>query len=159
MRTVTIDTNLVAARELIQEARAAGLNVAIVSTSGRELEASDIRTSDVDVILELAVFNESRFGQAVLASDADAENFEAALRIISGGSFPRRGHRDKLSRGERHQLRDAQIIATHASTGRDVFITDDRRGFFCHGRQQELEQRLGIRILTSAEFRTLLAAR
>ena len=156
MRTVTIDTNLTNARDLINDARAAGLNVAVLSTTTRELEDTNIQPGDVDEIIEIFVLDESGVGLAVLASDSDAENFETALYIISNGSFPTQGRRDDLSPGERRQLRDAQILASHVSAHRDVFVTDDSRGFVQHGRREQLQSRLKTQILTGAEFRSVL---
>ena len=153
--TITIDTNLVDARELVQLARDAGIHVAIVSTSSRELTPSDIRVDEFDIVLEILVLNESFLNRAVLASQADVDNFEAILHISSNGSFPCRGDRGSLSAGERRQLRDAQILTSHVAAGRDVFVTDDRRGFISHGRLELLESRLATRILTGHQLREI----
>ena len=157
MRTVTIDTNLADAAGLIRDARARGFHIAIISTTEREIRQSGIRPGDIDRILELIVLGESALDQALLASQADAENFEAILQIISNGGFPPRGEREALSPGQWRQLRDAQILATHAAEWRDIFVTDDQRGFILHGRREQLEARLKTRILTGPEFRSLCA--
>ena len=129
------------------------------STTERELDQSGIRLGDVDRVLELIVLGESPLNHAVLASQSDAENFEAILQIISNGAFPPPGKRENLSPGKRRQLRDAQILATHAAAQREIFVTDDQRGFILHGRRQQLEGRLRTKILTGPEFRRLCAKR
>ncbi len=143
------------ARELVQLARGAGIHVAIVSTSSRELRPTDIGDDEFDIVLEILVLNESFLNRAVLASQADADNFEAILHIISNGSFPCLGHRGSLSAGQQRQFRDAQILTSHVAAGRDVFVTDDRRGFISHGRLERLESRLATRILTGHQLREL----
>ena len=153
--TITIDTNLADARELVQLARGAGVHVAIVSTSRRELTPSDIRVDEFDIVLEILVLNESFLNRAVLASQADADNFEAILHIISNGSFPCRERRGILNAGQQRQLRDAQILTSHVAAGRDAFVTDDRRGFISHGRLELLESRLATHILTGCQLRGL----
>lgn len=155
MKTVTIDTNLANAAELIRDARASGFHITIISTTERELDQSDIRLGAVDCALELILFGESPLNHAVLASQSDAENFEAILQIISNGAFPPPGKRENLSPGQRRQLRDAQILGTHAAAQREIFVTDDQRGFILHGRREQLERQLKIKILTAPEFRAL----
>ncbi len=125
--TITIDTNLADARELVQLARGAGIHVAIVSTSSRELGPTDIRDDEFDIVLEIMVLDESFLNGAVLASQADLDNFEAILHIISNGSFPRLGERGSLSAAEQRRLRDAQILTSHVAAGRDAFVTNDCR--------------------------------
>lgn len=136
-----------------------GVSVALVSVTERELASSAVARVSADRILETAVLGESRWGQAVWGSDQQAHFLEQILRIISNGSFPAPGKRSSLSSGEARQLRDAMILAAHARERRDVFVSNDERGFVRAGRRERLEELLGTRIVTLAEFRSLLTAR
>jgi hypothetical protein len=49
-------------------------------------------------------------------------------------------------------LRDAIILQTHITDKRDIFITDDKRGFIKGGLRQTLESRFNTRIVTREEF-------
>lgn len=44
------------------------------------------------------------------------------------------------------------ILDTHARERREIFVTDDKRGFIEHGRREQLESILKTRILTRDEF-------
>jgi hypothetical protein len=78
-------------------------------------------------------------GVGRVEADESADLFEAALRIISNGSFPRPGHRETLPDGERRQLRDAMIFVAHARERRDVLVTTDTKGVVNGGRRAKLE--------------------
>jgi len=149
---VTFDTNVADRVDLVRVAIARGFEVFVTSVTNRELLPSDIVPVTNELILEVAVFDESSFGSAMLGSDRDAEIFESTLRILSNGSFPRSGLRDKLSDGERRQLRDAMIFAAHVRQSHDVFVSDDERAFVRDGRQEKLEEISNSKIMTSVEF-------
>ena len=104
------------------------------------------------MITESVVWGESRWGGAVWGSSESSDRLEAILRIISNGSFPRKGGRADLSRVQRRQLRDAMILEAHVRSGRDIFITNDETGFVNHGRREILETQCGTRIMTAKEF-------
>jgi hypothetical protein len=87
-----------------------------------------------------------------------ANTFERLLRIVSNGSFPARERRSTLSPGERRQLRDAMILSTHIREGRDIFVTNDAKGFIQGGRRELLETEFGIRVMTTLEFFNLCQA-
>lgn len=156
MLKVTLDTNAVEQRthaRIAEACGAAGVPVEIVQTSvtARELEGSSIDAPG-PLILETAVFGESRYGQAVYGSELDAERYEEILRVIGHGSFPPRGKRDSLTRGQRRQLRDAIILSARSREGRAVFVTDDKRAFISHGKREALEAICGTRIRIADEF-------
>ena len=152
MVTVTFDTNVVDRPELIEAALGAGCGIAVTSTTARELERSDISVTEFELVLETNVFDESRFGEAVLGSEEDAGRLEFILHTISNGSFPAPGNRSGLSEGEEHQLRDAMVLAAHVREGRDIFVTIDVTGFVRHGRRETFEGRFSTWIMTAEEF-------
>ena len=152
MKRVTIDTNVLPADDLIELAKSRGWDVAIASVTERELGHGDTRLQEEGLgkVFEIAVVGESRLGSCVLAGD---NNFmEALIQIISNGSFPKSGSRGQLTDGQRRQLRDAMILEAHAREGRDIFVTNDRKGFIDDGRREKLQSLLKTRILTREEF-------
>jgi len=157
----------------ISEVRAAigdrAVSLATVSVDQRERGGFSVV---VDVVPETAIWGESRRGEAVwggpipellildetplgsgvIAGDEDADVFERVLGIVSNGSFPRQGSRDRLTAPQRRQLRDAMTFEAHYRQRRHLFVSDDRRAFIKHGRREALESLGRTRILTSAEF-------
>jgi hypothetical protein len=156
--TITLDTNAANSREVETIAREFGAAVSIVTVTDRELERSDIVSFPGSRLPETAVWDESRWGIAVWASAEKADLLESVLAIISNGSFPPVGSRSGLSPGERRQLRDAMILTAHAREGRDLFVSNDQRGFIREGRRERLEKLLGTRIVTVSELRAALGA-
>jgi len=151
---VTIDTDCLPADELIERAKLSGYDVAITSVTERELGSSieNLLKGEPNQILETVFLNESELDNCVLA-DADEENhIEKILQIISNGSFPKPGFKGTLSKGEHHQLRDALILEAHSREKRDIFVTNDKRGFIDHKRGEKLQNLLRTRILTKEEF-------
>ena len=78
--------------------------------------------------------------------------FEDTLNAISNGSFPPQGKREKLSPGQKRQLRDAMVFVTHVRERHDIFVTDDASGFINDGRRKYLEGRSNTKILRSEEL-------
>ena len=178
MLLVTLDTNV------LDEAEVANLNAgadipcefAAVTVSMRERgHANDLPIISVPETLvwgesqwgeavwggplpELLVLDESPLGSGVVAGDREADVFEAALRIISNGSFHPPGRRENLSRGTLRQMRDAMVFEAHVRQRRHVLVTGDARGFVNGGRRDALERLGRTRILTPVEFRELSAA-
>jgi hypothetical protein len=154
MKTVTVDTNTVDDPRVLEAARLAGFNLVRTTVTDREMESSGIQSAlpQHTLVYEPFVLGESRLGFAVLGSEAVSETFERPLRIISSGSFPPRHRRSSLSRGERRQLRDAMILSAHIREGRQVFVTNDVKGFVHGGRRELLEHEFGIEIMTAEEF-------
>jgi hypothetical protein len=154
MKTATFDTNTVDDAESLETARLAGFDVAQTTVTGRELESSGIRSALAQdgPLYEPFVLGESRLGFAVLGSESVADTFERVLRIVSNGSFPARDRRSNLSQGERRQLRDAMILTTHIREGREIFVTNDAKGFIHGGRRELLETEFAIRVMTALEF-------
>jgi hypothetical protein len=157
MVTVTFDTNLVDDEQLLSAAHDAGFTVAHTSVTDREISGSGIRAvgGRRAQLFETGIVGESVVGAFVPGGDDQAVNLEQVLKIISSGSFPIRAKRQHLSDGERRQLRDAMILCTHIRERRDIFVTNDQRGFISHGHREALQQQFGIQILTRDEFLTL----
>lgn len=134
--TATLDTNVFPAEPLVQRARLVGIDVAAITVSHREVEGSTLQeeVAALQSIAETAVYGESRFGEAVCASEDDGLCLERAL-AVSNGSFPRTANPDTLSNGERRQLRDAMILCAHVRSGRHVLVSNDRRAFVNDGRR------------------------
>ena len=152
MKTVTIDTNVLPISSLVDLARTKGYEVAIASVTEREVGQFDTRlqVQALDHIVETGVWGESVWGKFLWGGGTTY--LEAILKIISNGSFPKVGQREKLTDGQRRQLRDAIILDAHAREGRDVFVTDDRKGFIDNGKREALQSLLNTRILTREEF-------
>lgn len=99
---------------------------------------------------ETAVPGEWRLGEAALGGDESQPMLEIILRVIGGGSFP--SQREKLTRGERRQLRDAMILEAHHRDRRDVLVTEDAKAFINDGRREALEALCKTRIMRVDEF-------
>jgi hypothetical protein len=154
MKTVTVDTNTVDDPRVVEAARLAGFDLVRTTVTDREMESFGIQTAlpQHTPVYEPFVLGESRLGFAVLGSEAVSETFERLLRVISNGSFPPRDRRSNLSRGERRQLRDAMILSAHIREGRQLFVTNDVKGFVQGGRREVLEREFGTKIMTAEEF-------
>ena len=161
MKTVTFDTNLIDDQNLINAARAANFLVAHTTVTDRELSGSGIRVAEgrQAELIETAVIGESAIGRCLIGSDDDARNFERVLEVISSGSFPARGKLNNLTAGQRRQTRDAMIFCTHVREKRDLFITDDLRGFIKNGHREALENEFDTKIHTRDEFLNLCNGR
>ena len=151
MKTVTIDTNVLPASDLIALAKVQGYEVAVVSVTGREVGHGDARLQapQLGQVFETGICGESEWGTSIFGN---ADSLEGILQIISNGSFPKSGQRGQLSDGQQRQLRDAMILEAHVRNGRDVFVTDDKKAFTNNGRRDALRSFLKTRILTKEEF-------
>ena len=160
MKTVTLDTNSVDDARVVEAARLAGFAVVQTTVTDRELESSAVQTAlpEGERLYEPFVLGESRLGFAVLGSESVATTFERLLRVISNGSFPAPNRRSSLSPGERRQLRDAMILSAHIREGRDIFVTNDVKGFIRGGRRELLEREFGMQVMTAVEFLKLCQA-
>ena len=152
MNTVTIDTNVLPAQDLIELAAERGFDVAVVSVTEREVGSRNIRlqVNGLGKLLELGIVDESEMDNFVVGSTDDY--LEYILQIISSGSFPKSGFRGQLTDSQHRQLRDAMILEAHAREKRDIFVTNDKKGFINNGRRDELQTVLKTRILTREEF-------
>ncbi len=162
MVKITLDTNVLPIENLDSLVKDKSVELAVVSVTSRELEKHSLavelkelneitETAVWDeskwgqakwgpVIYETAVVGESRLGESVVGSNKDVDVFEKLLEIISSGSFPKPGKRSNLSDGERRQLRDAMILTAHIREGRDIFVTEDVKGFI--GRNNEIKKKI-----------------
>jgi hypothetical protein len=124
MKTIkaTLDTNVldpVNLAKILQAAYGLPIVFANVTVSERELEGTSI-TPLPKPILETAVWDESRWDQAVWGGENDSDLFERLLAIVSNGSFPRPSKRNSLTPGQRRQMRDVMILVAHIREGRDI---------------------------------------
>ena len=158
-RSVTLDTNVLEADEIIKAGRRCGFEISVVTVTGREVEKSSYKAhlKNLGTVLETAVWDESPWGSSVWGSPESADTLEMIVGIISNGSFPARRARADLSKGQRRQLRDAMIFEAHVRSGRDIFVTDDRRGFVRGGLRESLETQFATRIMTRKEFAQFVA--
>jgi len=154
MKSVTVDTNTVDDPRVVEAARQAGFDIVRTTVTDRELESSGIQMAlpEHQPLYEPLVLGESRLGFAVQGSEAVADTFERLLQIISNGSFPAKDRRSSLLPGERRQLHDAMILSTHIREGRQMFVTNDTKGFIQGGRRERLQREFGTRIMTADEF-------
>lgn len=174
---VTLDTNMIddkgmMALQSAAESKGVVLDVAVITVTLRERgESPYLDGFGGSAIPETAVWGESCWGKAVwggvtvpealvigetpigqgaIVSDSTVDAFEAILTVIAGGSFPRHGERDDLTTGQHRQLRDAMIFEAHVRSRRDVFVTNDRKGFINGGRKEALE-RIGATCIVTAD--------
>ncbi len=157
----TLDTNIAPLEGLETRAAAVGIVTAIVSVTDRELGSHSHRANlpPVERLTETAVWDESPWDGSAFAGEPDADCFETVLGIISNGSFPSPSAREKLTQGERTQLRDAMIFCTHVREGREIFVTLDTKAFIRDGRKERLESLYETQIITRQQFVEYLDSR
>ncbi len=119
MKKITLDTNVLPARELLARAECLGLDVAVVSVTEREVEGTpfEVDLRRLGTVNETGVYGEARYGRAVYASQASAQSIDNILKVVSNGSFP--SSRADLSDGQRRQFRDALIFESHVRDHRE----------------------------------------
>ena len=148
---VTLDTNILPADDLIASVLPGLFEFSIVSVTDREMGGSATQVN-ISNIPETMVWDESRFDEAVWGDSESASCLELSLKIISDGSFPPLGKRDKLTRGARRQFRDAIIFCAHVREHRAIFVTNDISGFIKGDRRIQLEKAFHTVIMTRDEF-------
>jgi hypothetical protein len=151
--TVTLDTNVLPGDDVLAVGRERGDQFAIASVTERELAGHPLRASlrFVDGPLpELGVWGEGEWGKSIWVGEHDAKRLDKIRSIISNGSFP--SDWSSLSPSQLRQLRDALILEAHARACRDVFVTNDQRGFILHGRRAALQAECSTSILTATEY-------
>ncbi len=151
-KTVTLDTNILPAEDIIALCGKLGWAVAIVTVTERESEGCDFQPSLelFEKAVEDGIWDESKWDHSLWGSRETESEFNKVLAIISNGSFPRDRH--TLSSGQRRQLRDAMIFHAHARDHRDILVTNDTRAFVGGGRSERLECEFRTRIMTRDEF-------
>lgn len=151
--TITLDTSVTPA-EVMATVPEGAFDFAVVSVTEREVAGTDYEVTlrNISHIAETGVWGESRWGQSLWGGPKDTDCFEEVLSIISGNTFARRGHRDNLTPGRQRQVRDAMIFCAHIRERRDVFVTEDRKGFVNEGRRERLQQKFNTNIMTKDEF-------
>jgi len=161
MISVTIDTNILPADALVAAVPSTDFEFAVVSVTDREVGTSTdlAASSSVSRVLETGVWGESVWGGALWGGPSESECLEKVLAMIGDGSFPQFNRREILTDGQRRQLRDAMIFCAHIQAKRQIFVTDDTRGFIRGGRRQQLEQSFATRIVTHDEFISEFAAK
>ena len=152
MIKITLDTDVLAADDLIEAGGGLDCEFAVVSVTRREVDGTSfaVYMEPLGGIHETAVYGQAKFGSSVFGSQRSHKFLEKILRIISSGSFPE--SRDNLFVGQVHQLRDALILEAHLRKERDIVITGDARAFIRHGKREELYAAFGVRIFTRVEF-------
>ncbi len=150
---VTLDTSALGDLGLRRLADALGWDIRVTSVSQRETEGSGFQSDCLGYrqIAEAVVWDDSSWDNGVWPSSGDANCLEAVLAVIGSGSFPGKSKRVDLSRGHRHQLRDALAFCAHVREGRDIFVTCDTKAFVTGGRRGTLEGVFSTRILTPPE--------
>ncbi len=148
---VTLDTNILPADDLIASVLPGLFEFSIVCVTDREMGGSATQVN-ISNIPETMVWDESRFDEAVWGDSESDSCLEFCLKIISGGSFPPLGKRDKLTRGARRQFRDAIIFCAHVREHRAIFVTNDIFGFIKGDRRIKLEKAFHTVIMTRDEF-------
>lgn len=178
---VTLDTNLLDKDKLsiIQKVVVGkSIEIVVVSVTEREIRGTNIKLPFVQILEtgvwdesewgssvwggslnETFVLGESQLGNAVLGSDKIADLLEELLKVITNGSFPKRGNRDSLTPGQKRILRDAMILEAHCREKCDIFVSNDKKAFI--GKDGELRKKLeslcSTKILTFDEFLKWLA--
>jgi hypothetical protein len=153
---ITFDTNVLPVDDILVICSEKHWEFAVVTVTENELDGTDIRAKlePLGLVYETGVFVESRFGKAKFGSDTTQRDMNEILSIISGGSFPNKC--ENLTPGQKRQLRDSMIFHAHIRDKRDIFVTNDSRGFINNGRREKLNERFGSRIMTRDEFQTYL---
>lgn len=177
MLTVTLDTNCADDSELVALMRECGAQIALVTTTDREARGTSFKVvfEGIDRVSEPGLWGEGGWGTSMWGGgpvvDYRDENgnavkghpFEAILTVVSNCSFPPRGKRDKLTVGQRQQLRDAMILCAHVQHRRSIFVSNDVRAFIKGGRQEKLQSMFDIRIMAATEahayFQSLRSAK
>lgn len=152
MKTVTFDSTAKPDDTVVLKAIATGWHVAYASVSLREAKGADFEVTlrNHEQVPEIAVWDESAWGEARWPDESSSERLEKILKLISNSGFPK--SRTNLSQGLLHQLRDAMILEAHVAAGRSVFVTSDTKAFIRNGRRDQLQALLGTRILSTEEF-------
>jgi len=155
--TVTLDTGTLRLTDALAMLDGLAVHIATTTVTAREVEGTGwaAKAGQIPALQESWVLGESVLGAAVWGSQADSDRFERLLLLLSGGGVPTRDKRNTLTNGERHLLRDAAILSTHAREGRDLFVSDDTKAIGHQGSElrARLLSELGIRAMTLAEFR------
>jgi len=173
---ITLDTNVLdppCLQQMLEAAAGLSAEFAMVTVSKREIEGTRIQPLPTTVletgvwgesrsgeflwgvpVAEPLVLGESRLGEGALSGPESANRFEAILRIVSNGAFPKPGVRDTLKPGERRQMRDAMILEAHARESRDILVTNEIRAYGRTGdqRRRRLETLCATHIMNVDEF-------
>ncbi len=149
---ITFDTNVLPVDDILAICSEKNWEFSIVTVTENELDGTDIaaKLKPLGLVVETAVFGESKFGKSKFGSSTTQKNRTDILSIISGGTFPKNGK--NLSSGQKRQLRDSMIFHAHIREKRDIFVTNDSKGFINQGRREQLQERFGSRIMTRNEF-------
>lgn len=160
MRSVTLDTNLLPADDILAAVTPGEFSFAVVTVTERELgEWFGRNKPPVGRLVETMVWDQSSWDNAVWGGPQDAACLEDVLSIISDGSFPPAGARGALTSGQRRQLLDAMIFCAHIREKRDIFVTNDERGFIRKQRREMLERTYATRVMTRVEFLSAFAVK
>ena len=151
---ITLDTNVFDHSEVKKiEQAVQGLPIELIhiSVTTRELEGTDFTLLGQEIV-ETGVWGESRWDQSLWGDEKTAALFEQILKVMSDGAFPR--NRENLSKGHQRQLRDAMILAAHARSQGNIFVTNETQAFGTKDSisRRQLEQLCGTQIMNLNEF-------
>jgi hypothetical protein len=154
MKRVTLDTNVLPADDLLRKAPAEEFDFAVISITKGEAAGTSIAVSlePLTSVPHLIAYGDRAYGAHAYGGVPDSECCEKVLEIIANGSFPPQNRRENLSPGQCRQFRDALILCTHIRDRRDIFVTNDSRGFIRDGRRELLQHEFETKILTRDEF-------
>lgn len=153
MRTVTIDTSILPADDLIGSVSSDEFSFSVVTVTERELgDWFNRNKPGIGRVLETAVWDHGTWDNAVWGGPTDATCLENVVSIIGEGSFPPPSARSALTAGQRRQLLDAMIFCAHVREKRDIFVTNDQRGFIRKQRRENLERVYSTKVMTKEEF-------
>ena len=160
MIRVTLDTNILPVTDFLDAALEKGFEFAVISVTRDEVAGTSY-----EVVLErlpstpaTIPFGANGYGSGTFGGGVSTECCERVLTILANGSFPPITQRGALTPGQDRQLRDAHILCTHIRDARDIFVTNDFRGFINHGRAERLSAEFGIRIMSRDDFVSLVNA-
>ena len=157
MKTITIDTNVINARQnldamnkleaLEQQGKVAIYKTDVLDTEMKGSYAKGLSKSkrypeDVGV----SVYGHSRWGHGEWGGDKDDQDLERVLTLLFG--------KKQRSAYSEQEIRDAMNILTHKNKGRDYFVTNDNKHILSCG--PELKTQLGIVVCTPEECLNML---
>ncbi len=153
---ITLDTNTLPLERALDALGNRPADLAVTSVTAREVHGTRWAPElhSLDVVPEMWVMDETPLDMGALASQSDADLFEATIAIITNGAFPRQGSRENLTPQQTRQMRDAMIFCTHVREGRDIFVTNDVTAFGEEGsvQCQRFAALSSTRVMTLAEF-------
>ncbi len=154
LKRITLDTNVLPADDLLRSVPEGTCEFAVISVTEDETAGTGIAISlrSLERVPELLGYGQGPYGAHAYGGVPDKECCKTALTIISNGALSDPFNHATLTDGERRQQRDAVIMCTHVRDQRDIFVTNDVRGFIRGGRREQLQAAFRTTIMTRDEF-------